>query len=103
MDGINTFVVSKAVKEAGVTVALSGLGGDELFAGYPSFRRAMQLHRLATRHPLYAILLRQLVDRFLMAPPADESSGTWWKAIALPMPLTRSPGSSSPPQRLHLC
>ena len=44
MDGVNTYVVSKAVKEAGVTVALSGLGGDELFAGYPSFRRAMQMN-----------------------------------------------------------
>ena len=43
MDGINTFVVSHAVKNAGVTVALSGLGGDELFAGYPSFRRALKL------------------------------------------------------------
>lgn len=38
-DGVNTYVVSKAVKDAGVTVALSGLGGDEFFAGYPSFRR----------------------------------------------------------------
>ena len=43
MDGINTFVVSQAVKHAGITVALSGLGGDELFAGYPSFRRALKL------------------------------------------------------------
>ena len=43
MDGVNTFVVSGAVKDAGVTVALSGLGGDELFAGYPSFRRAVRL------------------------------------------------------------
>ena len=42
MDGINTFVVAQAVKNAGVTVALSGLGGDELFAGYPSFRRALK-------------------------------------------------------------
>ena len=43
MDGVNTYVVSKAVKNGGVTVALSGLGGDELFAGYPSFRRALKL------------------------------------------------------------
>jgi asparagine synthase (glutamine-hydrolysing) len=42
MDGINTFVVSQAVKQAGATVALSGLGGDELFAGYPSFQRALK-------------------------------------------------------------
>jgi asparagine synthase (glutamine-hydrolysing) len=37
-DGINTYIVAKAVKEAGITVALSGLGGDEFFAGYPSFK-----------------------------------------------------------------
>ena len=43
MDGINTFVVSKSVKEAGITVALSGLGGDELFAGYNTFRRGRRL------------------------------------------------------------
>jgi len=40
-------VISKAAKEAGITVALSGLGGDELFAGYPSFRRAGQLRTMA--------------------------------------------------------
>jgi asparagine synthase (glutamine-hydrolysing) len=46
IDGVNTFVVSKAVKEAGISVALSGLGGDELFAGYPSFQRARQLRNI---------------------------------------------------------
>ncbi len=47
MDGINTFVVAKAVRDAGVKVAMSGLGGDELFAGYPSFRRAQQYQKLS--------------------------------------------------------
>jgi asparagine synthase (glutamine-hydrolysing) len=37
IDGLNTYVVSQATKKAGITVALSGLGGDELFAGYSSF------------------------------------------------------------------
>lgn len=47
MDGINTYVVSKSVKQAGITVALSGLGGDELFAGYSTFRRGRQLQTLS--------------------------------------------------------
>lgn len=38
-DGINTFLVSKHAKQAGIAVALSGLGGDELFAGYPIFKQ----------------------------------------------------------------
>jgi len=37
-DGVNSFLISKAVKNAGITVAISGVGGDELFAGYPFFK-----------------------------------------------------------------
>ncbi len=42
-DGPNTYVVSKATKIAGVSMALSGLGGDELFCGYDIFKRSAEL------------------------------------------------------------
>jgi asparagine synthase (glutamine-hydrolysing) len=37
IDGVNTWFVAKAAREAGLKLALSGLGGDEILAGYPSF------------------------------------------------------------------
>lgn len=42
-DGLNTFIVSHAVRQTGLKVALSGLGGDEFFGGYPSFQRLGRL------------------------------------------------------------
>ncbi|MHA1107546.1 MAG: asparagine synthase (glutamine-hydrolyzing) [Alphaproteobacteria bacterium] len=39
LDGVNTYFVSKVTAEAGLKVALSGLGGDELFGGYDTFRQ----------------------------------------------------------------
>jgi len=47
MDGINTFFVSRETRRAGVKVALSGLGGDEVFAGYSSFRTVPRMERFA--------------------------------------------------------
>jgi asparagine synthase (glutamine-hydrolysing) len=44
-DGPNTWVVSKATRAAGITMALTGLGGDELFAGYAVFTRMAELER----------------------------------------------------------
>ena len=45
-DGINTYVVSKAIAQKGMRVALSGVGGDELFAGYPFFAQYLQLQKM---------------------------------------------------------
>jgi len=45
-DGMNSYVVSEATKNEGITMALSGLGGDELFAGYPLFTRLYKLEKM---------------------------------------------------------
>jgi asparagine synthase (glutamine-hydrolysing) len=47
-DGPNTYAVSKAVKQSGIKMALSGLGGDELFAGYQTFQNYFKIKNSTT-------------------------------------------------------
>jgi len=59
-DGVNTYFVSWAAREVGLKVALSGLGGDELFAGYATFGSVPKLERLSTIARVFPSALRRV-------------------------------------------
>ncbi len=108
MDGINTYFVSWAARQVGLKVALSGLGGDELFAGYPSFVDAPKLARLkSAAHflpgPLRRVsspLLKALFTRGGSPDAAKKLSDAWQMPDLFPHPyfFTRL---LFPPSELH--
>jgi len=59
IDGLNTFLIARQTRAAGIKVALSGLGGDELFAGYSSFRDVPRMERFARICSLFPGVLRK--------------------------------------------
>lgn len=68
IDGLNTYLISQVTRDAGTIVALSGVGGDELFGGYPSFRlapRLLQLSRLAHDFPLIRKIMNAVLPQYL--------------------------------------
>jgi asparagine synthase (glutamine-hydrolysing) len=71
MDGINTFFVSREARKAGIKVALSGLGGDEIFAGYSSFRTVPRMERFGSIWEYVPDMAREGVARAYRAVTSD--------------------------------
>ncbi len=75
MDGVNTYFVSRETRRAGVKVALSGLGGDEVFAGYSSFRTIPRMERFAQAwNHLPAVVRSPLASAFAALSPRTDQN-----------------------------
>ena len=91
-DGVNSFFVSYAAAQAGLKVALSGLGGDEIFAGYPSFRQIPRMvnalapfRSLTPLHHAWRIISAPVLQRVSSPKYAGllEYGGRWSGAYLL--------------------
>lgn len=79
IDGVNTWFVSRAAASLGLKVALSGLGADELFGGYPSFREVPRAARALSAFSGSPAAGR--LSRRLAAPLARRASSPKWAGL----------------------
>jgi len=75
IDGLNTYLISQQTRAAGIKVALSGLGGDELFAGYSTFRTVPRMEQFAKFWRYVPGFVRKpLADGFARLSPATDQN-----------------------------
>ncbi|MGH9733232.1 MAG: asparagine synthase (glutamine-hydrolyzing), partial [Candidatus Acidiferrales bacterium] len=83
IDGVNSYFVSWMARQAGLKVALSGLGSDELFGGYSSFRATRLFAGIASVARVLPEPLRSFVGtRIIAAKPRGSRAGGWRKIAA---------------------
>lgn len=73
-DGINTWIISKAVKNAGLTVAISGVGSDEIFGGYNTFQRMHLFNKYRKFYPKFISKYIQNSNKILDFISSDSQS-----------------------------
>lgn len=73
IDGLNTYFVSKAARQAGLTVALSGLGGDEVFGGYEGFAKSLLAEKIRPLVGIFPRTLSSIIARFCEPFTPNES------------------------------
>jgi len=83
-DGINTYFVSEAAVRAGLKVAVSGVGGDEIFGGYESFWRIPRIRELYERFSAFPDVRSVLppIGRLLECLPRTRRGAKIAKALA---------------------
>jgi asparagine synthase (glutamine-hydrolysing) len=91
IDGINTFLIARQARAAGIKVALSGLGGDEIFAGYSTFHTVPRVERFTGLWGPWPTILRRPAANIFSKLAADTDQN---RALAA---LLTSPGAAIHP------